>query len=69
MNLTFSNHLSITEGSSLNSSVSVEKINLEKFKQSPEFEEKQIGNYILIKEIGSGGFAKVYKAIHILTNN
>ena len=69
MNLTFSNHLSITEGSSLNSSVSVEKINLDKMKQSPELKEKQIGNYILIKEIGSGGFAKVYKSKHIPTNN
>ena len=69
MNLTFSNHLSITEGSSLNSSVSVEKINIDKIKESPELKEKQIGNYILIKEIGSGGFAKVYKSKHIPTNN
>ena len=30
-------------------------------------EEKQIGNYILIKEIGSGGFAKVYLSLHIPT--
>ena len=30
-------------------------------------EEKQIGNYILIKEIGSGGFAKVFLALHIPT--
>lgn len=30
-------------------------------------EEKQIGNYILIKEIGSGGFAKVYQSLHIPT--
>jgi len=34
-----------------------------------EKEEKQIGNYILQKEIGSGGFAKVYLSIHIPTNS
>ena len=34
-----------------------------------EKEEKQIGNYILQKEIGSGGFAKVFLAIHIPTNS
>ena len=31
-------------------------------------EEKQIGNYILINQIGSGGFAKVYLAFHIPTS-
>ena len=34
-----------------------------------EKEEKQIGNYILEKEIGSGGFAKVYLGTHIPTNS
>ena len=33
-----------------------------------EHQEKQIGNYFLEKEIGSGGFAKVYLGTHILTN-
>ena len=37
-------------------------------KSIKEYEEKQIGNYFLEKEIGSGGFAKVYLGIHILTN-
>ena len=64
MNLTFSNHLSITEGSSLNSSVSVEKINIDKIKQSPELKEKQIGNYILIKEFS---FRRICKSIYIKT--
>ena len=37
-------------------------------KSIKEYQEKQIGNYFLEKEIGSGGFAKVYLGIHILTN-
>ena len=35
---------------------------------SLEYEkENPIGDYLLNKEIGSGGFAKVYEAIHIPT--
>ena len=37
-------------------------------KSIKEYQEKQIGNYFLEKEIGSGGFAKVYLGTHILTN-
>ena len=32
-----------------------------------ESNEKQIGDYTLCEEIGSGGFAKVAKGIHIPT--